>query len=409
MFETVESCRSCGSAELQPFLSLGRMPLTTALLCPEQLDDLEPTYPLDVALCRDCALVQVLGTVPPELIFGGDYPHYSSFSGTLIRHAREHALRLIQTNSLDRTSLVIELASNDGYMLRNFVEHDIPVLGIDPARGPAASAKAAGIPTFRAFFDHELATRLRDEDRRADVIIANDVLSRVADPNSFTAGIAMLLKEDGIATIEVAYVKHLIRQCAFDTIDHEHLVHYSVTAVQPLLHRHGLFLNRVEEVPIHGGSLRLRVGRRDEPDGSVEMYLHREAREGIASLQFYAGFAAQIHAIKDALLEILGELKDEGKSIAAYGAAAKGIILLNYIGADGELVDFVVDQNVHKQGKYLPGVRIPIHDPAEIHRQMPDVMLLLPWDFKDEILEQQAVYRRRGGRFIIPIPSPTVV
>lgn len=409
MFETVESCRSCGSAELQQFLSLGRMPLTSALLCPEQLDDVEPTYPLDVALCRDCALVQVLGSVPPELIFGGDYPHYSSFSGTLIGHAREHALRLIRMHGLDRNSLVIELGSNDGYMLRNFVEHDIPALGIDPALGPVVAAKAAGIPTLHAFFDHELATRLRDEGRRADVIIANNVLSHVVDPNSFVAGIAMLLKEDGIATIKVAYVRHLIRQSAFDTIDHEHLGHYSVTAVQPLLRRHGLFLNRVEEVPIHGSSLRLYVGRRDEPDGSVAMYLDREAREGIASLRFYEGLAARIHAIKDTLLEILGELKDEGRSIAAYGAASNGVILLNYIGADGELVDFVVDQNVHMQGKYLPGVRIPIHDPAEILRQMPAATLMLPWDFKDEILAQQTAYRRRGGRFIIPIPSPTVV
>ncbi len=409
MSQTISRCRSCESPELITVLSLGAMPLTAAFLHDAQLTASEMRYPLDVAVCRECSLMQVLESVPAETIFCNDYPYYSSFSDMLLEHSRAHAKELIHAKGLGPDSFVLELASNDGYLLRHFREHGIPVLGIDPAEGPAKVAIDAGIPTLCQFFTSELAEQLCAEGKLADVVLANNVLAHVPDPNGFVRGIATVLKPDGEAVIEVPYVVELIERCEFDTIYHEHFSYFSVTSLSKLFARNGLTLNHIEHFPIHGGTLRLHVSRDDRVDDSVREALAREATDGIATVAYYEHFAERVQSIKAALRESLTTLKQQGASIAAYGAAAKGSILLNYAGVGAEVIDFIADRNVHKQGLYMPGVHIPVRSPDLIAEARPDYMLLLAWNFKEEILEQQAEYRRGGGKFIIPIPYPTIV
>jgi SAM-dependent methyltransferase len=409
VFEPVARCRSCGSANLEPILSLGETPLADGLVDPAAGNGSEPRFPLDVAFCTECSLVQLMETVAPEVLFDEDYPYFSSFSDELLAHARDNALGLIEQRGLGAESLVVELASNDGYLLRNFSERAIPVLGIDPAPGPAAAAEAIGIPTLRAFFGRDLAERLRNDGKRADVIIANNVLAHVPDLNGFVGGMATLLKPAGVAVIEAPYVKDLIDRCEFDTIYHEHLCYFSVSALVPLFARHGLSLNRVEHHPIHGGSLRLFVEPGKRVEESVRGYLEDERRSGLVDAGYYRAFSSRVAAVQAKLRDLLRSLKAEGKRIAGYGAAAKGAILLNSTGIGADIVDFVVDRNVHKQGKLMPGLRIPIHDPSRLLEARPDYLLLLAWNFKDEIMRQQETYRRQGGRFIVPIPSPAVV
>jgi SAM-dependent methyltransferase len=293
--------------------------------------------------------------------------------------------------------------------LQYFAEKGIPVLGIDPADGPAKAAVAKGIPTMCTFFTTDLADQLVREGKTADVMVANNVLAHVPDLNGFVAGIARVLKPDGVVTIEAPYLLDLIDHCEFDTIYHEHLCYYSVTALTALFRRHGLSLNRVERYPIHGGSLRLYVEKREAVEESVRERLAEERERKVDSLEFYQGFAARVEEIKSQLSAILTDVKAQGKSIAGYGAAAKGAVMLNYVGIGKDQLDFVADRNVHKQGRFMPGVHVPIVDPKVILEKMPDYILLLPWNFKDEILRQQQEYRDRGGKFIIPIPSPEVV
>jgi SAM-dependent methyltransferase len=385
------------------------MPLADGLLRQEDLERPEGRYPLDVAFCGDCSLVQILEEVPPEVLFCQDYPYYSSFAETLLEHSKQNVHNLIESRSLGADSLVIELASNDGYLLQYFAEKGIPVLGIDPADGPAKAAVAKGIPTMCTFFTTDLADQLVREGKTADVMVANNVLAHVPDLNGFVAGIARVLKPDGVVTIEAPYLLDLIDHCEFDTIYHEHLCYYSVTALTALFRRHGLSLNRVERYPIHGGSLRLYVEKREAVEESVRERLAEERERKVDSLEFYQGFAARVEEIKSQLSAILTDVKAQGKSIAGYGAAAKGAVMLNYVGIGKDQLDFVADRNVHKQGRFMPGVHVPIVDPKVILEKMPDYILLLPWNFKDEILRQQQEYRDRGGKFIIPIPSPEVV
>jgi SAM-dependent methyltransferase len=406
---TEAHCRSCGSQELSIFLSLGDLPLSDGLLEPGQLVDNEPRYPLDVAFCANCSLVQILETVPPEELFGADYPYFSSFTDTLLKHSEANVKERIAERKLNASSLVVELASNDGYLLQYYKADGIPVLGIDPAPGPVAAARSKGIETLQAFFGSELAGKLVAEGRGADIIHANNVLAHVADTNGFVEGIATLLKDDGVAVIECPYVKDLIEHGEFDTIYHEHLCYFSVTALRTLFRQHDLFITRVVPLSIHGGSLRVFVEKQNRPEHSVEQYIESEQRLGMDRLDYYADFSNRVSEIRSELNQLLQGLKERKARIVGYGAAAKGTIMLNYVGIGQETLDFVVDRNTHKQGRFIPGVRLPIASPERVLAEQPDYVLILPWNFKDEIMAQQAEYRRRGGKFIVPVPRPTII
>ncbi|MDY6989597.1 MAG: class I SAM-dependent methyltransferase [Thermodesulfobacteriota bacterium] len=402
-------CRSCGQPGLEVFLDLGKTPLADRLLTEKQLKQPESHHPLEAAFCSNCSLVQILETVPPERLFCDEYPYYSSFSPSLLAHSRENASHLIKTRGLGTESYVVELASNDGYLLKNYLDAAIRCLGIDPAEGPAKAAEKIGVPTKCAFFTEQLARQFRDEGKRADVIHANNVLAHVQDTNGFVRGISILLKDNGVAVIEVPYVKDMVDHCEFDTIYHEHLCYFSVTALDNLFRRHGLFINDLKRLPIHGGSLRLYVGHVDSPSDAVQSLVKHEQKEGVDQLMYYADFSAKVNRVKDSLLDLLDSLKRQGKRIAAYGAAAKGATLINYVGVGKDLLDFVVDRNVHKQGKYMPGKHLPIFGTERLLEELPDYVLLLAWNFAKEIVEQQSDYCQRGGRFILPVPEPRVI
>lgn len=404
-------CRSCGSGNLKLVLSLGKTPLANSLLTADQLDKPEPTFPLDVHLCPDCTLVQITETVPPDILFR-DYLYFSSFSETVLANARQVVDKLLATRTLGAQSLVVEIASNDGYLLQYFKQAGVPVLGIEPASNIAKVATEKGIRTLNEFFGEQIAGKLRQTGERADVIIGNNVLAHVADLNGFMRGVALLLKDNGVAQFEVPYVKDLIDHCEFDTIYHEHLCYYSLTALDRLARRHSLRVVNVERIPIHGGSLRVQFalqGSTQPVSGAVTALLAEESAWGVDQFQFYADFAKRVETLGRDLCALLSDLKRQGKCLAAYGAAAKGSTLLNCFHIGTSLIDFVVDRSTHKQGRYMPGVHIPILAPEELVKRIPDYALLLTWNFASEILKQQTDYRQRGGKFIIPVPEPKVV
>jgi len=403
------ACRSCGG-RLDVFLDLGRTPLANALPRPDELHAPEPTFPLAVALCASCALVQITETVPPETLFG-EYLYFSSFSTTMVEHARALAARLLAERGLGPSSLVAEVASNDGYLLQWYAKAGVPVLGIEPARNVAKVAVERGIPTECAFFGRAVGERLAAGNRRADVVHAHNVLAHVADLNGFVAGLRLTLKPDGVAVVEVPYLKDLLDRLEFDTIYHEHLFYFSVTALVALFARQGLVLEQVERVPIHGGSLRLFVAHADGhgQGASVDALLAEERGWGVADLASYRAFARRIEGLRQQLLSLLDRLRDEGKRLAAYGASAKGSTLVNTFGIGKDRIAFVADRSTYKQGRVMPGVHIPIVPAEALLDVQPDYVLLLTWNFAEEILDQQAEYRRRGGRFILPLPEPRVV
>jgi SAM-dependent methyltransferase len=406
---TATTCRSCGSADLHAVLSLGSTPLANSLLTEEQLDQPEPRFPLDLVLCRNCTLVQITETVPPEILFR-DYLYFSSFSDTMLAHAEELATRVVASRKLGADSLVIEAASNDGYLLAFYLSLGVPVLGIEPARNIAAVAEERGVPTIAEFFDATLATRLAGEGRRADVFHGHNVLAHVADLNGFVEGISTVLADDGVAVIEAPYVKDMIDRCEFDTIYHEHLCYYSLTALEALFNRHGLAVADVVRVAIHGGSLRVFVERAGvTPTEAVTALLAEEAVWGVGEPDLYDAFALRVTELGTELDALLAGLKANGASIAAYGAAAKGSTLLNVFGIGAGTLDYVVDRSTVKVGRYMPGVHLRIYPPERLLTEMPDYLLLLAWNLADEIVAQQDEYRRRGGRFIVPVPVPEVI
>lgn len=409
MYENIDQCRSCSGRRLSPVLSLGEMPLADGFLTNAALAEPEQAFPLTVVFCEDCSLMQLRETVAPEVLFASDYPYYSSFSAGWVAHCRENALELIARRNLGPDSRVVEIASNDGYMLRNFHERGIPVLGIDPVPGPAAAAEALGIRTRRDFFSLSLAEELASSGEMADVVLGNNVLAHVADLSGFVNGLRTVLKPDGVAVLEAPYVRDLIEQCEFDTIYHEHLCYFSANSLCRLFNARGLGLIDVRRLPTHGGSLRVYASPGAANSIAVEKLLAEEERLGLCHHKYYTGFADSVHRVQRELASTLTSLVSRGHRVAAYGAAAKGTILLNSSQVDPDHLEFVVDRNVHKHGHFMPGLRTPICDPSRLLDDTPDYLLLLAWNHKDEIVRQQAEYRRLGGRFIVPIPQVSVL
>jgi SAM-dependent methyltransferase len=401
-------CISCGGERLAPILSLGTTPLANALITRDDLAKPEARFPLDLVFCPACSLVQITERVPPERLFR-EYAYFSSFSDTMVAAAKSLAGRMIRERGLGSASLAMELASNDGYLLQHYRDAGVPVLGIEPAINIARVANERGIRTRCEFFGRDLAAVLAAEGLQADVLHANNVLAHVPDLNGFVAGIARVLKPNGVAVIEVPYVRDLIERCEFDTIYHEHLCYFSVSALDRLFDRHGLGLGDIERIPVHGGSLRLFAAPGAARGATTKRLLEEERARGLLELGYYANFAQRVEQLRRDLMALLQRLKGEGKRIAAYGASAKGSTLLNYFGIDRRQLDYVVDRSTEKQGRFTPGAHLEIFAPQRLREDRPDYLLLLAWNFVDEILAQQADYRTRGGRFIVPIPEVRIV
>lgn len=399
-------CRTCGSDVHHVFVDLGMSPLCENILPADRLDSPETYYPLRASVCSKCFLVQLNEYVPPEEIFS-EYAYFSSYSTTWVAHAKAYCEMIEKRLGLGQDSLAVELASNDGYLLQHF---KVPVLGIEPAANVAAVAVAKGVPTRVAFFGLELAKQLVAEGRGADLIIGNNVLAQVPDLNDFVAGIKYLLKPTGIVTLEFPHLQRLIEGNQFDTIYHEHFSYFSLISVDALAQQHGLAIVDVEELSTHGGSLRVYLAHAGTaPSAAVTEMLEREERLGFRNLDTYASFGLQVQKVKRNLLAFLIKAKDEGKRICGYGAPGKGNTLLNYCGIGPDFLDFTVDRNPYKHGRFTPGQHVPVHPVEALDAARPDYVLILPWNLKDEIVRQMSHIGDWGGKFIVPIPDVHVV
>jgi len=406
------SCRFCGAPLSQVFVDLGASPLANSYLEPADLAKAETFYPLCVYVCGECFLVQLPEEERAEAIFS-DYAYFSSYSDSWLRHAESYANAMIERFDFGPGHQVVEIASNDGYLLRWFKERDVPVLGIEPARNVAAAAEAAGIPTLVKFFGEATARELAAQGTRADLLVGNNVLAHVPDLNDFVAGLKILLAPSGVLTMEFPHLLRLMQEDQFDTIYHEHYSYFSFATVRKVFAAHGLTLFDVEELPTHGGSLRIYA--RHEADGAkpagerVGELIVREEAAKLGCLDTYRAFAERVLRVKRGLLRFLIEAKEEGKTIAGYGAPAKGNTLLNYCGVRTDFLDYTVDRSPHKQGRFLPGTRIPIHGPDRLRETRPDYVLILPWNLKEEIVEQMADVRSWGGRFVVAVPEVRIL
>ncbi|MCK1737932.1 methyltransferase domain-containing protein [Bradyrhizobium sp. 138] len=404
-------CRFCARELDETFVDLGPSPLANSFVPPERVDATEPTYPLHARACGTCGLVQLPQFEPAANIFG-QYLYYSSYSESWLRHAESYAADMIARAKLGAASEVIEIASNDGYLLQYFQRAGIPALGIEPASGPAAAAIAKGIPTRTCYFGRDVATALRAEGHRPALIVANNVLPHVPDINDFVAGLRILLPETGRATLELPHLLHLIEGIQFDTIYHEHLSYFSLATLETVFRAHALRVFDVEELPTHGGSLRLHVCSEAASHGAslaLERLRQREAVAGLGQPATYRDFQAKVAAKRETIRDFLVAARRAGKTVLAYGAPAKGNTLLNYCSVTRELIAFTVDRNPHKQGLLLPGTHLPIRDPAALIAGRPDYVFILPWNLRDEIIVQLSEIRAWGGQFVVPAPDLTII
>jgi SAM-dependent methyltransferase len=406
------ACRFCGAGLRQTFVDLGMSPLCETYPSAAQLDRGETYYPLHVYVCTQCLLVQLQEYESAESIFS-DYPYFSSYSDSWLRHAGNYCDKMMTQFGLNDQSFVIEVASNDGYLLQYFVQRGVPVLGIEPAANVAKVAVEKGVPTLVRFFGTRLAIELAAEGRHADLILGNNVLAQVPDLNDFVEGLKILLKPDGVLTLEFPHLLRLIERNEFDTIYHEHFSYFSMLTTVRILEAHGLQAFDVEELPTHGGSLRIYACRKEDKthpiQRSIRELIAEEERAGLASAKGYESFARQVKQTKLALMDFLLTAARDGKSVAGYGAPGKSATLLHYCGIGKDLIQYTVDRSPYKQGRFLPGTRIPIYHPDRIRQTKPDYVVILPWNLKDEIMEQLQFIEEWGGHFVVPIPKLTVI
>lgn len=405
-------CRLCGTPLTHMFVDLGMSPLCQTVVRPEKLNDMEPFYPLRVFVCDECFLVQLDEYVSPDGIFT-EYAYFSSCSPSWVAHAERYVESVSSRFGLGRASFVVEIASNDGYLLQHFVRRGIGVLGVEPARNVAVVALERGIPTTCCFFDERAAEAIAEQHGRPDLILGNNVLAHVPRINGFVRGIRLLLKPGGIVTMEFPHLANLIEQNQFDTIYHEHFSYLSLSAVHRLFARHELEIFDVERLPVHGGSLRIFAQHAGEGAHGVEPrvaeLLEFERERGLLDLAAYRGFADRVARLKRDILSFLIAARKDGRTVAGYGAPGKGNTLLNYCGIRTDLIDYTVDVNRYKQGTFTPGARIPVHPPERIRETRPDYLFVLPWNLRQEIMEQTSYIRDWGGRWVVPIPAVEVL
>ncbi len=403
MSETL--CRSCGSSKLHQVIDLGSQPLANNLPLPEDLGKPEPKFPLEVWVCTECWLMQITRIVPPVDLFS-HYLYFSSFSDQMLAHAREASQRYIREKALGASSLVVEIASNDGYLLKNFVQAGVPCVGFEPAVNIAEVARQQGVETRCEFFGQGTAQALASERGGADVILGNNVFAHAPDTNNFVAGLATLLKPDGWIVLEFPYGVEMIEKTEFDTIYHEHVFYFTLLPLQSLLRRHGLEVFHVERLPIHGGSLRLFAARAGAhaTRGSVDSLLAEERQAGVDTVAYYERFGAAAETVKRDLIAYFEDARATGRRVAAYGASAKGSTLLNYVGASAGCIEFIADRSTYKQGRLSPGLHLPIVAAEELANRQPDDAVLLVWNFAQEVMRQQSAFREKGGRFVVPLP-----